>query len=138
MTFADELRKRRACIHAVDWVGSKTREEAWANCPRASWMMWYATRVGNNHKKVVLTACACLHEALPPDDDEYLPSLHTVEVVEDWCRDEKTREEVLDAISYIKARYGCSARAAELLACAAIGHYTPFYKPTATGVITKV
>jgi hypothetical protein len=39
-TFADQLRQLRACGEAIEWAGTRTLAEAWAECPRSDWMLW--------------------------------------------------------------------------------------------------
>jgi hypothetical protein len=53
MTFADELRNMNACAEAIVWVGHRTLEQAWRECQRSDWMLWYADHV------------------LPPDDPRF-------------------------------------------------------------------
>ena len=43
-TFADDLRAMGACSAAVEWVGDRTLEQAWAECERADWMLWLYRR----------------------------------------------------------------------------------------------
>lgn len=40
MTFREWLIKHQACEEAREWVGDKTVEQAWAECPRDDWMVW--------------------------------------------------------------------------------------------------
>jgi hypothetical protein len=34
------LKELNACSEAIDWVGSRTFEEAWKECERPDWMFW--------------------------------------------------------------------------------------------------
>lgn len=38
--FLDWLEKNDACEEAREWVAGQTLRQAWANCPRLSWMLW--------------------------------------------------------------------------------------------------
>ena len=40
MTFREWLIDRHACEPALEWVGDRTLEQAWAECPRGDWMEW--------------------------------------------------------------------------------------------------
>ena len=60
-----------ACAEAHTWAGSRTAQQAWDECERADWLMWwigktYRTHVrkSNSHKNIVLVACACARRAL--------------------------------------------------------------------------
>ena len=45
MTFREWLEKRGACWPALQWVGTKTLAQAWAECPRGEWMRWLSAAV---------------------------------------------------------------------------------------------
>lgn len=42
--FQRELAALGACDEARTWVAGQTREEAWQNCPRGDWLLWYLSR----------------------------------------------------------------------------------------------
>ena len=39
--FQDKLVSLGACPEAVEWVGDRAEAEAWAECTRPDWMVWY-------------------------------------------------------------------------------------------------
>jgi hypothetical protein len=39
MSFRDILIAKRACSEAIEWVGDRTAQEAWDECPRGDWML---------------------------------------------------------------------------------------------------
>ena len=41
MTFREELINMGACKSAVEWIGDKTKEQAWNECERGDWLWWY-------------------------------------------------------------------------------------------------
>jgi len=51
MTFADQLRNMGACPEAVEWVGTRTLEQAWATCQRGEWMAWLTHRLQLDSRK---------------------------------------------------------------------------------------
>ena len=54
------LDKYRACNEAIEWVGERTVEEAWAECPRGDWMLWiYAKMYPTNIKEITLAKGHC-------------------------------------------------------------------------------
>lgn len=81
MLFRDELRKLGACPPAIVWVGKRTREEAWRDCERADWMMWYlAHRI--HWGRVVLLTCQCVRRVLrhvPPRENRPLLAIEAAE-----------------------------------------------------------
>lgn len=44
MTFAEHLIDIGACPEARDWAAGKTSTQAWEECPRADWLIWWAWR----------------------------------------------------------------------------------------------
>ena len=59
-----ELERLGACPEAVEWVGTRTLSEAWAECKRADRMLWLAMRMCDRQdlgwqprSEVVLAAC---------------------------------------------------------------------------------
>lgn len=55
--FADYLHSLNACPAAIEWVGTQTREKAWANCKRSDWMLWLL-RVEGKTEKIVYVRLA--------------------------------------------------------------------------------
>ena len=45
-TFAEWLESEDACDEAREWCDARTVEEAWAECPRADWMLWLVCHLG--------------------------------------------------------------------------------------------
>ena len=54
------LKKLLACNDAINWVGERTIEEAWAECERGDWMLWYYANVfPNNIRELTLAKAHC-------------------------------------------------------------------------------
>jgi hypothetical protein len=88
------LRVSMACEEARKWARGKTLRQAWAQCPRADWMLWLAGRVGVDRRQLVLAACACAETALmhvKPGEDRPRKAIETARA---WCRGEATIEGV--------------------------------------------
>lgn len=51
MTFAEQLRKMKACPEAVAWVGDKTLQQAWTECERGDWMTWLTAELRLDSRK---------------------------------------------------------------------------------------
>jgi hypothetical protein len=44
----------KACPDAIKWVGHKTIRDAWETCHRGDWMLWIASRLGVDRRKLYL------------------------------------------------------------------------------------
>ena len=53
-----------ACAEARNWAGSRSAEEAWTQCKRADWLMWWAARRNVKRKILVRLACRFAREVL--------------------------------------------------------------------------
>ena len=91
-TFQEELRQLGACHEASEWVGERTREQAWADCERVDWLLWYAVRVGATRQQVVTCACRFARLALQHTEDTRV--LACIETTESWVRGEATLDDV--------------------------------------------
>ena len=47
MNFKEKLVKMNACYSAIEWVGDRTAGQAWNECRRAGWMLWYLDKTNN-------------------------------------------------------------------------------------------
>jgi hypothetical protein len=61
------LIERGACYSAVEWAAEqKNKEDAWQNCQRGDWMIWYVSRMccknidSKISRKLMLAICDCL------------------------------------------------------------------------------
>ena len=96
------LQKYNACKEAVDWIGDRSLEQAWKDCPRGDWLLWLAGRVEIDRKLLVLAACKCARTVLQyvPKSEEHL--LKGFETAEAWCEGKATLEDVRRT-SYVTA-----------------------------------
>lgn len=78
-----------ACQEAVDWAGDRTPEQAWAECQRGDWMLWYASRIGTDLQTLTRAKvrCARLVEHLMTDQR----SLDALDVAERFADGDATR-----------------------------------------------
>ena len=120
----DILTKLGACTEAVKWAGRKTPKKAWETCKRGDWLLWIASKLDIDRKKLVLAACACARTALkyvPVGEDR--PRI-AIETAEAWTRGEATIEQVRTAAYAADA--ACAAADAAY-AAAAHAAYTAAY-----------
>ena len=82
-----------ACPEAREWVGEKTAKEAWEQCERPDWLLWWAIyhTQRNSSDKILMAACDCARLLLDfmPDDD-HLRSV--LKMAEKWIEDEDFRK----------------------------------------------
>ena len=45
MQFREFLVKSKACAPAIAWVGERTAEQAWTECERSDWLLWFIEKV---------------------------------------------------------------------------------------------
>ena len=108
----DILTKLGACTEAVKWAGRKTPKKAWETCKRGDWLLWIASKLDIDRKKLVLAACACARTALkyvPVGEDR--PRI-AIETAEAWTRGEATIEQVRTAARAASAAADAAADAA--------------------------
>jgi len=109
-TLHDQLVAIRACSDAVEWVGTRTIEQAWAECERGDWMLWLAGRIDIDRKLLVSAACACAEPALAfVRAGEDRPRL-AIEVARAWCVGTATLDDVR-AAAYAAYAYAASSAA---------------------------
>jgi len=59
MTLKDDLIAMGACQKIIDWVGDRDLATAWAECPNAAWMLWYAEAKKIDRKLLAECALTC-------------------------------------------------------------------------------
>ena len=104
----DKLEELNACSNAIDWIADKSLEQAWNECERGDWLLWYSYRMMNEGKitlKQLIKAkvgCANLVRHLMKDER----SINALGVLERFANGEATRDELNTAAS---AAYAASA-----------------------------
>ena len=82
------LESLQACAEAIAWAGDRTARQAWDECPRADWLLWWAAKTpANTRSEIVLTVRVCVRRALrfvAAGEDR---SRLAIEAVERWARD---------------------------------------------------
>ena len=57
---AIDLVKLHACKEAIDYTSQfKSQREAWDNCPRGDWMLWLASKLHIDKRKLTLAKGKC-------------------------------------------------------------------------------
>jgi hypothetical protein len=89
------------------WAGVRTLEQAWAECERADWMLWLASRAGVvEQRKVIQAACAGVRTAISSTTDPR--AVDCLYVVERWVQGEASEAEVRQARKNAYAAYETS------------------------------
>lgn len=93
MTLHEHLISLCACMEAVSWASGRTAEQAWQECNRADWMIWWAGQTSlNRYETVSLTASTCCQRALQslPGTTPKMPS--EIKTAQQWaihCSEQK-------------------------------------------------
>src|SRR5207249_3862074 len=81
------LSQLEACPEALEWAAKRSPLEAWQECERADWLLWWASQTqANTHQSIVLAACDCARRALrfvPPEETRPLAA---IEAAEQWAK----------------------------------------------------
>ena len=107
MKFKDELINLDACQEAIEWVGDKTKQEAFETCERGDWMLWYIAKTNMVDIRTLVgikIECASLVKHLM----KHQRSLKALEVGERFSKGLASLEELKDAVddaytAYIEA-----------------------------------
>jgi len=95
-----------ACPAAIAWVGDRTFVEAWEECPRSDWLLWYAEVIGVDRRLLVLATCAIVRTALPYVPYAELRPEHAIENAEAWARGESIS--IAEVRVAARAAYACA------------------------------
>ena len=116
--FKETLKKLNSCQEAVDWVGDRDLEAAWAECDRGDWMLWLAGLLRIDRNLLVLTACDCAEPALRYVPESESRPAEALRVARAWCNGEATSAEVqVAAVASAEASVAAAyAYAAEIAA----------------------
>ena len=83
-----------ACPDAKVWAAQRSAREAWAECERADWLLWWAATAEIDRKLLVRAACACARLALRFVPAVEVRPLRAIETAEAWCDGHATIAEV--------------------------------------------
>ena len=94
MLAKDLIAKYGPCSEAIEWMNGHDPKSAWENCQRSDWLLWIASRVGLDRKKLVMATCAVARLSL-----KYVPNGEdrarlAIEAAEGWCKGTHTLEQV--------------------------------------------
>src|ERR1700679_1141953 len=136
--FQLHLKSISACPDARQWAGSRTAKQAWDECERADWLLWWAARDGASKQQIVAVACeiarTVLHLSKTPK------ALMAIEAAEKWVanptEENRTLCSVTDAADAAYAAYSAAATATAAAAAAAAAYATAAAAATAATYAT--
>ena len=119
MKLKTELKKIEACKPSIDWVGDRTLKQAWDECERADWLLWYAT-YKIDRKKIVRVAAMCAETVVHIYEERYSGDMRVRDCIK-ACYDYADNKINLDElIKYSDAAYAAYAAYAAAIAAASV------------------
>ena len=115
------LKSIGACADARKWAGNRTPQQAWDECERHDWLLWWATRtLVNTRQQIVLVACDFAETAF-----KYLPKgenrpQELVAALRDWA--DKPTDKKLEHIKLLRKNLYVADAAAAAAAAAAYAY----------------
>lgn len=97
--FKQKLIELEACVPALDWVGERTLEEAWAECDCFAWLEWVACKLNLPKTEFVNLACRAARSAghlIPEGKNRH--SL-AVEAAEKWLTEPTEKNRLAAAVA---------------------------------------
>jgi hypothetical protein len=124
------LTKEKACSEAMEWLEARDGRQAWEECPRGDWLLWWAVKRKIDRKLLVMATCGCARLASLHVKAGELRPLKAIETAEAWCRGEVALKEVHDA-AYAAAAAGAYAASYAAYAAAAAAYAADYAAPYA-------
>jgi hypothetical protein len=110
-TAIEVLENYKAGPEAIKWIGHKTTQDAWETCHRGDWMLWIASRLGVDRRKLYLCNAEIAYQIISYTDDRH-SSINGVRTAYEFGRGMisfkeliKTREEAGISRVYSDATY---------------------------------
>ena len=116
-TFKERLVEMNACPAAVEWVGERTLKQAWAECERGDWMLWFAAKMDVDIRTLTKAKVSTARLVQHLMEDER--SLKALDVAESFAEGRATRQELDAAVAAADAAAAAYAAAAVAAADAA-------------------
>ena len=85
------LQENKACGSSILWIEEKniqSLEEAWNICERGDWLLWMATKLNIDKRRLVLCAALCAHTVIQYMQDSR--SRNAVRIAFLWGREKVT------------------------------------------------
>ena len=108
------LIKLNACRRAIEWVGDRTIEQAVADCHRGDWLLWLASKLEIDKRKITLAKGLCANTVRHLMKDDI--SKNTVDAVIAYGKGEIGEEELASAAATAAVAANAVAYAAAAVA----------------------
>lgn len=106
-----DITKFNPCESALDYYNQfDTSEDAWKNCPRGDWMLWIASQLGIDDRKLTLAKALCANTVKHLMKDKR--SREAVYVAFKYGRGKATKDELRTAAANAAAASNAAASAA--------------------------
>ena len=84
----EHLAELDACSEACRWAGDRTAAQAWTECERADWLLWWAAETErNSHQQIVVATAACARTVLQYVATDDRRPLLAIEAAERWAEE---------------------------------------------------
>lgn len=94
----DWLAANDACNESIEWVEenkTSSLEDAWSTCERGDWLLWLASKLGVDKRKLTLCGALCAHTVVQYMEDPR--SRNTVRIAFLYSRGKATLDELNEA-----------------------------------------
>ena len=115
--FKNRLIELNACYEARTWADGKTAKEAWEQCERGDWLLWWAQKEGQEIRSLTLAKARCAKLVIHLMKDKR--SIDAVNVAERFGLGEANEQELNTAAYAAYAAADAAADAADAAAAAA-------------------
>ena len=93
-----QLISMNACYEATEWIGDRNLEQAYAECTRADWLIWYAKQMNVSTQKLILASALCADTVRHLVTEENLKYLDTAIL---YGKGQATFEELCEVPAWI-------------------------------------
>ena len=109
------LEEMNACGDAIDYAKTKeSLEQAWLECERGDWLLWFAARLEVDRKLLVSAVCDCAELAIKHVKDGEKRPAEAIRITRLWIKGQATLEEVRIAAHAANAAYTAACAAANV------------------------
>ena len=119
--FKNRLIELNACYEARTWADGKTAKEAWEQCERGDWLLWWAQKEGQEIRSLTLAKARCAKLVIHLMKDKR--SIDAVNVAERFGLGEANEQELNTAAAAAAAAAGAAYAAYAAYAAAAYAAY---------------
>jgi hypothetical protein len=103
LTFIELLRALHAPPKYIAWVGERTEAEAWVQCARPDWMLWWLNERETANKTVfVKISVAVARHMLPLLPQNAVEPLRALEVADSWLAEQSETNRIAAELAWAR------------------------------------